>query len=70
MKSKSLNIVFMGTPDFAVKSLEILVNSKHNLVAVVTSLLLEYWKEPSMLTAPPILTIVLLLSPPSLLLIL
>ena len=37
MKSKSLNIVFMGTPDFAVKSLEVLVNSKHNLVAVVTS---------------------------------
>ena len=37
MKSKSLNIVFMGTPDFAVKSLEVLINSKHNLLAVVTS---------------------------------
>ena len=37
MKSKSLNIIFMGSPDFAVKSLEVLIKSKHNVIAVVTS---------------------------------
>lgn len=31
-----MNIVFMGTPDFAVPSLKILVESKHNVIAVVT----------------------------------
>ncbi|HET6992095.1 MAG TPA: methionyl-tRNA formyltransferase, partial [Bacteroidia bacterium] len=33
---KSLRIVFMGTPGFAVASLEKLVNEKYNVVAVVT----------------------------------
>ena len=33
---KSLRIVFMGTPEFAVKSLEALVNSQHQVVGVVT----------------------------------
>ncbi len=36
MEKKS--ILFMGTPEFAVKSLERLVNNKHNLVGVITAL--------------------------------
>ena len=32
------SILFMGTPEFAVKSLERLVNNKHNLVGVITAL--------------------------------
>lgn len=32
-----MNIVFMGTPEFAVPSLEILFNSHHNILAVVTA---------------------------------
>lgn len=31
-----MNIVFMGTPDFAVPSLQALINSKHNVVGVFT----------------------------------
>lgn len=34
---KSLRIVFMGTPEFAVASLQALVNSMHKVVAVVTA---------------------------------
>jgi methionyl-tRNA formyltransferase len=33
----SLKIIFMGTPEFAVPSLEILVESKFNVVAVITA---------------------------------
>ena len=32
-----MNIIFMGTPEFAVASLDILVKNKYNVVAVVTS---------------------------------
>lgn len=32
--SKALNIIFAGTPDFAAKHLEALINSNHNIVAV------------------------------------
>ena len=32
-----MNIVFMGTPDFAKESLEALYNAKHNILAVVTN---------------------------------
>ena len=32
-----MNIIFMGTPDFARDSLEALVKSGHNILAVVTS---------------------------------
>ena len=32
-----MNIIFMGTPDFAVECLDVLVKSDHNIVAVVTS---------------------------------
>ena len=34
---KSLRIVFMGTPEFAVASLDALVKSRHQVVAVVTA---------------------------------
>jgi methionyl-tRNA formyltransferase len=33
----SLRIIFMGTPEFAVPSLEILVENKFNVVAVITA---------------------------------
>lgn len=36
MKSKSLRIVFMGTPDFAVGVLDTLVQNKYNVLSVVT----------------------------------
>lgn len=36
MKTKSLRIVFMGTPEFAVASLSALLQSAHDVVAVVT----------------------------------
>jgi len=32
-----LNIIFMGTPDFAEESLKCLVEAKHNILAVVTN---------------------------------
>ena len=32
-----LNIIFMGTPDFAKESLKCLVEAKHNILAVVTN---------------------------------
>lgn len=32
-----MNIIFMGTPDFAIPSLKILIESKHNVIAVVTA---------------------------------
>lgn len=34
---KKLRIVFMGTPDFAVESLKILVENKYNIVGVITA---------------------------------
>lgn len=37
MKNHNMNIVFMGTPDFAVPSLEILVRNGYNIVGVITS---------------------------------
>ncbi|MDP4185100.1 MAG: methionyl-tRNA formyltransferase [Bacteroidota bacterium] len=36
MKAKSLRIVFMGTPEFAVESLDALVSQNYNVVGVVT----------------------------------
>ena len=32
-----MNIIFMGTPEFAVECLDVLVKSNHNILAVVTS---------------------------------
>ena len=31
-----MNIVFMGTPDFAVGTLNVLIESEHNVIGVVT----------------------------------
>jgi len=36
MNKKDLRIVFMGTPDFAVESLDILVKNDYNIVGVIT----------------------------------
>ena len=33
----NMKIVFMGTPDFAVESLDILVKHKYNIVGVITA---------------------------------
>ena len=38
MKKHDLRIVFMGTPEFAVQSLKLLVDGGYNVVAVVTML--------------------------------
>ncbi len=37
MKGKDLRIIFMGTPEFAVASLKVLVDNGYNVVAVVTA---------------------------------
>ena len=37
MSNENLRIVFMGTPDFAVASLKTLVDSKYNVVGVITA---------------------------------
>jgi len=37
MKGKDLRIVFMGTPDFAVASLNALVDGGYNVVGVITA---------------------------------
>ena len=34
---QELRIIFMGTPEFAVPSLEVLIENKFNVVAVVTA---------------------------------
>ena len=36
MNKESLRIVFLGTPDFAVESLDALVSGGYNIVGVVT----------------------------------
>lgn len=37
MNKKDLRVVFMGTPDFAVESLKILVENNYNIVGVITA---------------------------------
>ncbi|WP_456440268.1 methionyl-tRNA formyltransferase [Psychroserpens sp.] len=37
MSNETLRIIFMGTPDFAVATLKILVNAKYNVVGVITA---------------------------------
>jgi methionyl-tRNA formyltransferase len=37
MQTKSLNVVFFGTPDFAKASLEAIFKSHHKVVGVVTA---------------------------------
>jgi methionyl-tRNA formyltransferase len=36
--NRNLRIIFMGTPDFAIPSLKILIESGYNVVAVITAL--------------------------------
>ena len=36
MKKEELRIIYMGTPDFAVETLRLLVEQNYNVVAVVT----------------------------------
>ena len=36
MNKKDLRIVFMGTPEFAVESLRVLVENNYNVVGVIT----------------------------------
>ena len=36
--TKSLRVVFMGTPEFAVQSLDAINNSDHEVVGVVTAI--------------------------------
>ena len=36
MKKEDLRIIFMGTPEFAVETLKVLVDNNYNVVAVVT----------------------------------
>ncbi len=36
-KAEDLRIIFMGTPEFAVASLDALVNAKYNIVGVITA---------------------------------
>ena len=45
MKKEELRIVFMGTPEFAVASLQRLVEGGYNVVAVVT--------QPDKTSGPP-----------------
>jgi methionyl-tRNA formyltransferase len=35
--NKDLRIIFMGTPEFAVASLEALIKAKYNIVGVITA---------------------------------
>ena len=35
--NKKLRIIFMGTPDFAVESLKVLVENNYNIVGVLTA---------------------------------
>ena len=37
MTKKALRIIYMGTPDFAVPSLEVLIENNYNVVAVITA---------------------------------
>ncbi len=46
-----MNIVFMGTPDFAVKSLEKLIASKHNITSVFTKV--DMPRGRKMIMTPP-----------------
>ena len=35
--NKKLRIIFMGTPDFAVETLKVLIENDYNVVGVITS---------------------------------
>lgn len=54
MKKSDLRIVFMGTPHFAVATLEALVNEGYNVVAVVTQPDKPVGRHASVLQPPPV----------------
>lgn len=54
MEKKDLKIVFMGTPEFAVESLKILVENGYNIVAVVTQPDKPVGRHGSVLQAPAV----------------
>ena len=53
MEKKNLRIVFMGTPEFAVGSLQRLVENNYNIVAVVTQPDKPVGRHPSRSTPLP-----------------
>lgn len=54
MEKKDLKIVFMGTPEFAVESLKVLVENGYNIVAVVTQPDKPVGRHGSVLQAPAV----------------
>ena len=54
MNKQDLRIVFMGTPEFAVPSLKLLVEGGYNVVAVVTQPDKPVGRHGSTLQAPPV----------------
>lgn len=54
MKKEDLRIVFMGTPDFAVESLRVLVEGKYNIVGVITMPDKPKGKHQSLLQPSPV----------------
>ena len=56
LKKEDLKIVFMGTPEFAVASLDALVSNGYNVVGVVTQPDKPVGRHGSVLQAPPIKT--------------
>ena len=54
MEKKDLRIVFMGTPEFAVETLRTLVETKYNVVAVVTQPDKAVGRHQTEVQAPPV----------------
>ena len=54
MKKEDLKIIFMGTPEFAVETLDALVTNGYQVVAVVTQPDKPVGRHGSVLQAPPV----------------
>lgn len=54
MEKKDLRIIFMGTPEFAVETLQALVEGGYNVVAVVTQLDKPVGRHQDTLQAPAV----------------
>lgn len=54
MEKKSLRIIFMGTPEFAVETLKALIEGEYNVVAVVTQPDKPVGRHQDTLQAPPV----------------
>ena len=46
----SLNIVFMGTPEFSIPTLDLLIQNKFNIVKVFNLVPYEIWKSKKKLS--------------------